>query len=727
MRRTVCVCALFMVVAGKVLAQSPNATVTGEVVDPSGAAIADVTVEVINEATNVKYSTKTNREGIYVIPELAPATYRIEVSHVGFKTVLKPDVIFNVRDVVAINFKLPVGALSETVTVEGGAPMVNTTDASVSTVVDQTYVKNMPLNGRSFQDLILLTPGVVTQSSQSGATATSAPALGVTGEFSVNGQRPESNYYMVDGVSGNLGAASGASMINGGGPSGSVPAATALGTTQALVSVDDLQEFRVQSSTYSAEYGRNPGAQLAFETKSGTNQWHGSASEYLRNDALDATDFFTNYQRAANAALTKPALRQNDFDATFGGPVRIPGAYNGKDKTFFFVSYEGLRLRQPQPAGSFPVPDDTLRQQTAATGAPLDQVLNAFPVQTPGAIDDQANGVGRFVGNWSNPASLDATSVRFDHAIKDKTRLFFRFSNTTSDSTLRGTFGLPATMKSATAYTTRTYTGGATVLLTNRFSNDFRLNYSSNETTGAQSIDQFGGSQPVDLAKLTGLGPLSNVLLGFALGSDFLILNQSQAAGKQRQWNLVDTASYSVGRHQLKFGVDYRRLTPFAVPNTATAEYIYFDASTVQSNSPDFYAAGLSAAAYPLYTNFSFFGQDEWRVSPRLSLSMGLRWEVNPAPGVTQGLMPYAVRGSTPDTYAVAPQGTPLWNTTWYNFAPRLGAAYILRDRQGWETVIRSGGGLFFDTAQQLGSNGFNGPGFNSFTRYSGMPASSRP
>src|SRR6266550_5701301 len=140
MRRAVCVCALFMVVAASVRAQSPNATVTGEVVDPSGAAIADATVEVISEATNLKYSTKTNREGIYVIPELPPATYRIEVSHVGFKTVLKPDVVFNVQDAVAINFKLPIGATSETVTVEAGASLISTTDASVSTAVDQTYV-----------------------------------------------------------------------------------------------------------------------------------------------------------------------------------------------------------------------------------------------------------------------------------------------------------------------------------------------------------------------------------------------------------------------------------------------------------------------------------------------------------------------------------------------------------------------------------------------------------
>src|SRR5881396_2622147 len=301
-----------MVVAGSARAQSPNATVTGEVVDPSGAAIADATVEVINEATSIRYSAKTNAEGLYFVPALPPATYRIEVSRVGFKTVLKPDVIFNVRDAVAINFKLPIGAISETVTVEAGASTVNTTDASVSTVVDQTYVKNMPLNGRSFQDLILLTPGTVTQTPQNSVSG--APAIvGASGEFSVNGQRTESNYYTVDGVSANVGsAASAGNNLAGAGPTGSVAAATALGTTQALVSVDALQEFRVQSSTYSAEYGRNSGGQFAFETKSGSNQWHGTAYDYLRNDAFDANNWFNNY-----FGVKKPALRQNDFGGTF--------------------------------------------------------------------------------------------------------------------------------------------------------------------------------------------------------------------------------------------------------------------------------------------------------------------------------------------------------------------------------------------------------------------------
>src|SRR6202044_1265368 len=282
---------------------------------------------------------------------LPPGPYRLQVSKVGFKTIIKPDIVLNIQDALSINFTLPVGAVFEIVTVEGGASMINTTDASVSTVIDQTYVENMPLNGRSFQDLILLTPGIVTQTPQNNGTS----LLGRTGEFSVNGQRTEENYYTVDGVSANVGASVGATMPGGAGPSGSVAASTALGTTQALVSVDDLQEFRVQSSTYSAEYGRNPGGQFAFQTKSGTNQWHGTVFDYLRNGALDANDWFNDY-----FGTPEPALRQNDFGGTFGGPVRIPGLYNGKDKTFFFVSYEGLRLAAPIAANASFVPDAAL-------------------------------------------------------------------------------------------------------------------------------------------------------------------------------------------------------------------------------------------------------------------------------------------------------------------------------------------------------------------------------
>jgi hypothetical protein len=675
----------------------------GRVLDPSNRVISGADILVINDATSVKYSGKTNDDGIYVVPNLPPGSYRLQVSKAGFKTLIKPDIVLNIQDALSINFTLPIGAVFDAVTVEGGASMINTTDASVSTVVDQSYVKNMPLNGRSFQDLILLAPGVVTQSPQNGPQ--NGAAVGNQGEFSVNGQRTESNYYTVDGVSANVGATTSSDMFNGPAASGSLSAATALGTTQALVSVDALQEFRVQTSTYSAEYGRNPGGQFAFETKSGTNQWHGTAFDYLRNGFFDANDWFNDY-----FGVKEGAIRQNDFGGTLGGPVRIPRLYNGKDQTFFFVSYEGLRLAAPVPASINLVPDAALR---AGAPAPLNRALNAFPLPSPNGLDF-GDGIAQFIGSWSNPSSLDSTSVRFDHTINDKLRLFFRLSNTASGSATRqsnSTFSVPSVVENL-AYTMRTYTAGISSAFANRVSNELRFNYSSNEATSQWVIGAFGGSTPVDLAQLVGLGPRSNPGVVLCYDGCFELF-QAGAPGAQKQWTFVDTVSASLGRHRFKFGADYRRLAAFTVFSSPTATYNYSDEASVQTNSASV-DVNVSAPGYPLYTNFSAFAQDEWKVSDRLSLSLGVRWEVNPPPGVTQGLKPYTyVLQGAPNTWTLAPQGTPLWQTTWHNFAPRVGAAYILHSAPGRETVVRVGFGNFYDTGQQLGSNGFNeGPGF---------------
>jgi hypothetical protein len=678
--------------------------------------IVEAEVEIRNTDTNVVTTVKTNGDGLYNIPSLPPGHYLINVRKAGFKSVTVTEVELNIQDNVVRNFGLQVGSITETVTVNGNDIHINTTDGTVSTVVDPTYVKNMPLNGRSFQDLILLTPGTVTQSPQSGGQ------LGQTGEFSVNGQRTESNYYIVDGVSGNIG---GAALLSdaGANSTGALPGATALGTTQALVSIDALQEFRVQSSTYSAEYGRSPGGQISFQTKSGTNQWHGTAYDYLRSDFFDATDWFNNYFGVKGAAL-----RQNDFGGTLGGPVRIPGLYNGKDRTFFFVSYEGLRLVTPRPATPSYVPDLCMRGTascpTSGPGAgrspaasALLPVVNAFPLPSPNGLEDAANGFGQFIGSWSNPSSIDSVSVRIDHVVNDKLRLFFRFSDTPSDSTTRNS-STPS-QNETISYVLRTYTAGASSGFSNRVSNDLRFNYSSNDVTDKVVIGAFGGNAPVNLAQLSGAGAGSQPIICFCYGPGAR-LSQGPQVGAQKQWNFVDTVSLSSGRHQFKFGMDYRRLAPFSVQANPVVGYLYFTESQVEANATGLGLTLANGPRYPLYKNFSAYAQDEWRISQRLSLSMGLRWEVNPAPGVTQGQKPYTLEGTTADTLTLAPQGTPLWQTTWYNFAPRLGVAYVLRRATGWETVVRGGGGVFFDTGQQLGSLSFLGPGFAA-TKFSGL------
>ena len=321
----------------RILAQTTAATLSGTITDQRGALVPGVAVTITNEDTGVSVATKTNGAGIYSAPGLNPGHYRVVVERQGFKQVDVRDLTLNVQDVVSRNFTLEVGGTSETVQVNGSGINMNTTDGSVSTVVDSQFVENMPLNGRSFQSLLELTPGV---------TPVPGGTVGQQGEFSVNGQRTESNYYTVDGVSANTGAQNLWSI-------GGTPQETALGTTQSMVSVDDLQEFRISTSTYSAEYGRNPGAQISLQTRSGSNSPHGSTFDYLRNDAMDANNWFND-----NTGTRKTAERQNDFGGTFGGPVYIPHLYNGKDKTFFFFSYEGLRLVNPQPALTVQVPDN---------------------------------------------------------------------------------------------------------------------------------------------------------------------------------------------------------------------------------------------------------------------------------------------------------------------------------------------------------------------------------
>ncbi len=708
---------LFVIVAmfggSSILGQSPNASISGVVLDPDKKSIAEAEILVVNDFTRVQYEAKTNAEGFFAVTNLPPGQYRIQVSKVGFKAIIKPDIILNVQDALAVNFTLPIGASSVVVTVEGGAPMIDTTDAAVSTVVDSTYLRNMPLNGRSFQQLILLSPGVVTASPQTQGS------LGYNGEFSVNGQRTESNYYTVDGVSANVGTTPGA--VSAPSSSGSLPSATVLGTTQGLVSVDSLQEFRVQTSSYSAEYGRNPGGQFAFVTRSGTNDWHGTLFEYFRNNVFDANDWFNDA-----FGLPQAALRQNDFGGTLGGPIVIPGLYNGRNRTFFFVSYEGLRLLQPQEASVSYVPNNALRQ-TAPSG--LQPVLNAFPTSNG---PDLGNGLAEFIGSWSNPSQIDATSVRLDHQIGNKWKAFFRFSTTPSNSQARqgGNFFDPAVV-STLDYTVHTYTAALDGSLSKSVNNEFRINYSSNEGINAQSVDGFGGGQKVDLQALQGINTNSNpvsavgVLLSFP--GYFALLSASKDTDLQRQWNIVDALSVSLGKHLLKFGIDYRRLAPRVREGSPSILYQFRSPDSVEANNVNSGNAFAYSGAYPIYDNFSAFVQDEWHAMPRLTVSFGLRWDVNPAPGAANGNLPFTIEGADPSSLTLALRGTPLWKTAWYNLAPRLGAAYTLRGSSGRETVIRGGFGVFYDTGQQAGSYGYLGPGFKAqrfFGSNAGVPVS---
>jgi hypothetical protein len=688
------------------LAQSTDATISGEVVDTSGKIITDADIEILNEATRMHYSGKTNGAGIYTVSILPPGQYLVQVSKAGFKTLIKPGITLNVQSALALNFTLPVGATSESVSVEAGTSTINTTDASVSTVIDRKFVENTPLNGRSFQDLISMTPGVTTQSPQAGS------ANQDEGDFSVNGQRTESNYYTVDGVDANIGAGDGRG-YDSPGNGGTLPGSTALGTTQSLLSLDALQEFRVQSSTYSAEYGRSPGGQLSFVTRSGTNGLHGSAYNYLRNDVFDSNDWFNDHY-----GVPRTALRQNDFGGTFGGPILVPKLYDGRSKTFFFVSYEGLRLIQPQAATIQYVPDTALRQQAPPA---LQSILNAYPLPSSNGVVYASSGLAQFIEPFSLPSQIDSTSVRVDHSVSQKLSLFFRFGYTPSSTDAR-----VLSAKTQLNMNAETDTFGATCQFA-RAVNEFRFGYTASNTTKTASLDSFGNAQSTDLAGAMGAAGYTNPSLYFGLdvsgvGNSDLTLAPGRNA--QQLLNLIDATTTTVGSHQLKFGIDYLRIAPPISPPSLYELADFTAENSILQNSSNLLFLAKYASSTPLFHDFSAYVQDEWRIRKYLSLSLGVRWEVDPPPTEANGNDAYTVLGNLgePSSLTLAPRGTPLWKTSWNNFAPRLGVAWTTHNKGRWETVFRAGVGVYFDSNNENATTGFSALGFNADTFFFGAP-----
>ena len=689
-------------------AQSTDATISGVVVDPTGKVIPGAEVEIVNDATGVYFSSKSNISGIYTVAILPPGQYRIQVSKIGFKTLIKPGIVLNVQSAVAINFTLPLGATSESVTVEGGASEINTTDGSVSTVIDRDFVENMPLNGRSFQSLMTLAPGVSQVPPPS--TLGAGNNVGVNGEIVVNGQRSESNYFTVDGVSANTGASANG-FGAGAGVAGAVAGETALGSTQSLVSIDALQEFRATTSTYSAEYGRTPGGEFSFSTRSGTNAWSGSIFDYLRNDAMDANNYFNDYY-----GYPKGAERQNDFGGTLGGPVLIPRVFNGRDNTFFFFSYEGLRLDSPQAATPTPVPDPTLRQQSPAAIQPL---LNAFPIAN-GGEDGLNDGLAYYIEAISYPASLDNTSVRIDHSFGDKFKVFGRFADTPSN-----TASYNAAVEQVTAMDNKSLTLGSTNLVSAQQSNDLRFNFTQANGQYALTSTGLGGATPFNLSSIPGPGANSFpsngselvALFNFGLRPSF---NLQRLPVDQKQLNITDTYTMAFARQSIKFGIDWRRLATILTPVNPEEEFAFTSENAVLTNTAPVAVVQVEAPSdvEPVYVAFSSFLQDEWKANNRLVLSLGVRWDINPPPYSAQGPTPYNLNEVTNlVTAQLAPSGTPLWKTDWSGFAPRAGIAYKIHEEPSRATVLRAGFGIFYDMGNTQGSLGYSGIGISSRVR----------
>lgn len=668
--------------------QSSSASISGGVVDPSAARVAGAQIEVKNVDTGVVSTAVTNSDGRYQLPALPPGHYTVAAMAKGFRRVERTDVILNVQDVKEFNFSLQVGSASETVTVTGNTEELQISPA-VSTVIDREFVGNIPLNGRTLQNLVNLTPGVVA----------ATPQVGDEGQFSVNGQRADSNYYSVDGVSANAAVSP---IVNVREMGGTLPGLSTTGTTSSLVSVDAVQEFRIQTSTFAPEFGRTPGAQISIVTRSGANQFHGSLFEYLRNDVLDAGNWFNGYTNTP--ALEKAKERQNDFGGVIGGPIF-------KDKTFFFFSYEGSRLRQPSTLQTL-VPDADSR--AAAVGTSVQPLVDLFPLPTGAEV---GGGIAKANATVSNPSSLNAYSLRIDHSLKKNWVLFARYNYAPSSGSTQGSpgasagFGDPLNYIGKNQFRTQTGTAGVTTTFGTRMANEFLFNYTRNNIFGSSLLTNFGGAVAPTYAQL--IPPSENVNVDpSTVGYELNVIGLGIAdfgrvsANIQRQLNFVDNFSVVLRNHALKFGIDYRRLTPLSRPPEYIQLPVFCGVASCPFGLPTtnllsqtaLEAVVVSDQNVPiLFNNYSLYAQDTWAVTRRLTLTYGLRWEFNPAPTGQNGVqLRTFVDPYNPDL-TLAPAGTPFYKSIHDNFAPRVGFAFNLNQTPGHEIVVRGGFGIFYD------------------------------
>jgi hypothetical protein len=689
---------VYSLYAGALWAQADTAALSGRVTDPSGAVIPAAEVTATNTATGVSSHTKTNDAGVYSFPALPPSEYRLMVRAKGFQQVERAGLLLHLQDRVSQDIAMPVGSSEQTVVVTGDAAQANTDSAAVGTVVSREFVANLPLNGRSFQSLITLTPTVVVTPVTSGSP----------GQFSINGQRADSNYMTVDGVSANISVGAGAAVLPGSSGSGQQPSAS--GGFNNLASLDSIQEFKIQTSTFAPEFGRSPGGQISVVTRGGTNQFHGAAFDYLRNNVLDANDWFLNTIPPKPGIPVHPPERQNDFGGVFGGPA-------WKNKIFFFFSYEGLRLVQPTPLlkqvpslcarGTGPCPAGS----TAAVPE-IRPYLAAYPLPTAGGCGSALPPspdplLSPVCQGYPATVSSNSYSIRSDYNVNSRLNTFLRFVRSPSKSTARSA---NATSLFNTVPDWTTWTAGATYVLSPTLLNDLRFNYSLANGDAYSTLDTFGGAVPISSSdpnifpniSAPGTGKLTpdNTRFFITYSPATAWRFGEETKNQSVQWNFIDSFAVMRGKHQMKFGADFRRITPIQGRAPYQQSYTFLTSAAMNSGVANTYLSLLNPYVISLFYNVSFYAQDTWKATPRLTVTYGLRWEYNPPPGSTNGYPFVGLNqlnlGSLAATQ-VAPIGSSVYHTQWDAFAPRLGVAYRLSKGARWGRVIRAGWGMFYD------------------------------
>ncbi len=690
--------------------------ITGVVTDGSGAVVPGVTVEVTNQATGFTRNAVTELDGVYTIPLLNPGVYEARTSLSGFRTTVRGGIEVAVNGTARVDLKLQIGSLAEQVTVAATAPLVETKNATLGIVIDQKKVVDLPLNGRNFTQLGTLIPGVVAPPSSLGGADGNATPGGfgnVTGGFNVNGMRNQSNNFLLDGSPNN-------DSFNTGFVLRPPP--------------DAIQEFKILTHSYDAEYGRNAGSVVNVVTRSGSNDWHGGGWEFNRGDSRQATNYF---------ATAKPALKQNQYGGAFGGPIT-------RNRAFFFGYYEGFNNRQGT-TDTRVVLTQTQRGGDFSGGAAIRDPLTgvAFPGNMiPGnrispiatAVLNQYIPLPNSAGNRSvrSPDVLDTREqfgLRADFRINDAHTLLARymFAHTNNVNPLGGSNFSPA--GNTAVATLQDIMGSDTWVVKSNVINVARANLNRiqakpNVTSGVD-LSSVGFRYAGTNTTAAGL-PFINVN-GFFTAGD---AQQPFASRTNNVLGFSDDVTWVTGRHSFKFGGEIRRdqirVSFINRPNgdfsflgqhtgNAAADFLLGLPGQFRQGSGD---PNLDGSSW----TYALYGQDEYRVGSRLTLNYGLRYEVNQPfaesqnhlaafhPGQRSTVFPNAPTGLVYPGDEGVPAGT--YDTDTNNVAPRLAAIW---DASGdGRTSVRAAWGLFYDTLPGQGDffqNGTLAPPFQPLTQ----------
>jgi len=694
--------------------------------------------------TNIAVKVTSDAAGEYVVTPLEVGKYSVTVEATGFKRSLRPDIQVNVQDRVRVDAKLEVGQVTDTVEVAGEAPILETDTSYLGEVVDSQRIMDLPLNGRQFTRLAVLTAG--TAPTPAGARDEN------TGGFSANGVRPYQNNYILDGVDNNSlseDLSSQASFVVGPPP-------------------DAIQEFKVQTNSMSAEFGRSGGAVLNVTIKSGSNDLHGTAYEFLRNSDLDANNFFNN----VNGAPIAP-FKQNQFGFSTGAPILIPKVYNGKNRTFFFFDYQGTRIRTGQTEIAT-VPTDAMRQGNFSGQNGV--AFNTIYDPNTGTINSSGDAVGRlpFAGNiipqsrWnpiaekllsmfpepnatgavnnfgpannyiSNPVEPNDTNqldLRIDHRISDSDSIFGRFSWSNQRDVPPGP--IPPPLDSASFSTgvflqkPRNVVVSETHIFTPRLINELRLGYTQNESDRLQFNSTINESAQLGIPGIpfaSNNGGLPQ--FGVSGISSFGSAEYQPTVEKQAIEQLIDSLTLIRGRHTIKFGAELKPRVNFSILQPPVPRgYFGFGGSNTEQNLESSSTSGLGTADFLLgavsggaqissFINDEFqqpgqfyYVQDDIKVNRKLTLNIGLRYDfVEHAKERYDAQANFNVFTNTlqivgnrqdplpPNFFPEIPvtRGAPasLVPDQKHDFGPRIGIAYNLFSK----TVLRAGYGVFYSS-----------------------------